>query len=167
MRDLSIIESRWNFLPIRLTCSLVVTVSSTPSSVGETLSEAAMCDSAGLLVEGQRTRTSILALVIVVTSRARATPATFDLWVVMVCAISNESYLVFRSWRSIEDNALYIQPLALFSQRQLLSEWVSMGVPAFFRWLSRKYPSIVVPCQEDKAQTIDGYQVSQCAPTES
>ena len=36
-----------------------------------------------------------------------------------------------------------------------------MGVPAFFRWLSRKYPSIVVPCQEDKAQTIDGYQVGR------
>ena len=25
-----------------------------------------------------------------------------------------------------------------------------MGVPAFFRWLSRKYPSIVVHCVEQK-----------------
>lgn len=25
-----------------------------------------------------------------------------------------------------------------------------MGVPAFFRWLSRKYPSIVVHCIEEK-----------------
>ena len=25
-----------------------------------------------------------------------------------------------------------------------------MGVPAFFRWLSRKYPSIVVHCKEEK-----------------
>ena len=25
-----------------------------------------------------------------------------------------------------------------------------MGVPAFFRWLSRKYPSIVVSCIEEK-----------------
>lgn len=25
-----------------------------------------------------------------------------------------------------------------------------MGVPAFFRWLSRKYPSIVVYCIEEK-----------------
>uniref|UniRef100_A0A8C5SE07 Xrn1 N-terminal domain-containing protein n=1 Tax=Laticauda laticaudata TaxID=8630 RepID=A0A8C5SE07_LATLA len=26
-----------------------------------------------------------------------------------------------------------------------------MGVPAFFRWLSRKYPSIIVSCTEEKA----------------
>ena len=25
-----------------------------------------------------------------------------------------------------------------------------MGVPAFFRWLSRKYPSIVISCIEEK-----------------
>ena len=28
--------------------------------------------------------------------------------------------------------------------------WGVMGVPAFFRWLSRKYPSIVVHCIEEK-----------------
>ena len=28
--------------------------------------------------------------------------------------------------------------------------WRVMGVPAFFRWLSRKYPSIVVHCIEEK-----------------
>ncbi|GCC43605.1 hypothetical protein chiPu_0027437 [Chiloscyllium punctatum] len=27
-----------------------------------------------------------------------------------------------------------------------------MGVPAFFRWLSRKYPSIVVNCVEEKVR---------------
>ena len=27
-----------------------------------------------------------------------------------------------------------------------------MGVPAFFRWLSRKYPSIVVHCVEEKVR---------------
>lgn len=25
-----------------------------------------------------------------------------------------------------------------------------MGVPAFFRWLSRKYPSVIVECVENK-----------------
>jgi hypothetical protein len=25
-----------------------------------------------------------------------------------------------------------------------------MGVPAFFRWLSRKYTSVIVPCIEEK-----------------
>lgn len=25
-----------------------------------------------------------------------------------------------------------------------------MGVPAFFRWLSRKYPSVIVECIEDR-----------------
>eukprot|EP00731_Ephydatia_muelleri_P033339 Em0028g14a len=29
-----------------------------------------------------------------------------------------------------------------------------MGVPAFFRWLSRKYPSVVVPCTEEKAKVM-------------
>lgn len=33
-----------------------------------------------------------------------------------------------------------------------------MGVPAFFRWLSRKYPSIVVNAVEE-GKTIDGTQV--------
>ncbi|XP_052269365.1 5'-3' exoribonuclease 2-like isoform X3 [Dreissena polymorpha] len=34
-----------------------------------------------------------------------------------------------------------------------------MGVPAFFRWLSRKYPSIVVHCVEDKPKEINGVKV--------
>ncbi|ESO05087.1 hypothetical protein HELRODRAFT_191587 [Helobdella robusta] len=34
-----------------------------------------------------------------------------------------------------------------------------MGVPAFFRWLSRKYSSIVVHAKEDKQKIIDGVQV--------
>ncbi|XP_072361835.1 5'-3' exoribonuclease 2 [Scyliorhinus torazame] len=31
-----------------------------------------------------------------------------------------------------------------------------MGVPAFFRWLSRKYPSIVVHCVEEKGKEVNG-----------
>ncbi|KAK2178116.1 hypothetical protein NP493_558g01017 [Ridgeia piscesae] len=31
-----------------------------------------------------------------------------------------------------------------------------MGVPAFFRWLSRKYPSIVVHCIEEKVKSANG-----------
>ncbi|KAI0216755.1 5'-3' exoribonuclease 2 [Lamellibrachia satsuma] len=31
-----------------------------------------------------------------------------------------------------------------------------MGVPAFFRWLSRKYPSIVVHCKEEKGKSANG-----------
>ncbi|XP_076463932.1 5'-3' exoribonuclease 2-like isoform X2 [Babylonia areolata] len=34
-----------------------------------------------------------------------------------------------------------------------------MGVPAFFRWLSRKYPSIVVHCVEEKPKDINGVRV--------
>ncbi|XP_069788479.1 5'-3' exoribonuclease 2 isoform X1 [Narcine bancroftii] len=34
-----------------------------------------------------------------------------------------------------------------------------MGVPAFFRWLSRKYPSIVVHCMEEKAKEVNGVKV--------
>lgn len=30
-----------------------------------------------------------------------------------------------------------------------------MGVPAFFRWLSRKYPSVVVTCTEEKAKVME------------
>ena len=34
-----------------------------------------------------------------------------------------------------------------------------MGVPAFFRWLSKKYPSIVVNCVEKKGEEVDGVRV--------
>lgn len=31
-----------------------------------------------------------------------------------------------------------------------------MGVPAFFRWLTKKYPSVIVPCVEEKGKDFDG-----------
>ncbi|VEN38982.1 unnamed protein product [Callosobruchus maculatus] len=34
-----------------------------------------------------------------------------------------------------------------------------MGVPAFFRWLSRKYPSVIVPCVEQKPVDINGVRL--------
>ncbi|KAL3873789.1 hypothetical protein ACJMK2_036874, partial [Sinanodonta woodiana] len=34
-----------------------------------------------------------------------------------------------------------------------------MGVPAFFRWLSRKYPSLVVNCVEEKPKVINGVKI--------
>lgn len=34
-----------------------------------------------------------------------------------------------------------------------------MGVPAFFRWLSRKYPSVIVECVEDKSYDADGNEI--------
>ncbi|CAL8090206.1 unnamed protein product [Orchesella dallaii] len=34
-----------------------------------------------------------------------------------------------------------------------------MGVPAFFRWLTRKYPSVIVHCIEDKQQQVDGTEI--------
>ncbi|XP_055042137.2 5'-3' exoribonuclease 2 [Misgurnus anguillicaudatus] len=34
-----------------------------------------------------------------------------------------------------------------------------MGVPAFFRWLSRKYPSIIVHCLEEKAKEYNGVKI--------
>ena len=34
-----------------------------------------------------------------------------------------------------------------------------MGVPAFFRWLSRKCGSIVVNCVEDEQKVVDGIKI--------
>ncbi|XP_032829989.1 5'-3' exoribonuclease 2 isoform X1 [Petromyzon marinus] len=34
-----------------------------------------------------------------------------------------------------------------------------MGVPAFFRWLSKKYPSIVVNCVEEKLREVNGVRI--------
>ncbi|XP_050434790.1 5'-3' exoribonuclease 2 homolog isoform X2 [Adelges cooleyi] len=34
-----------------------------------------------------------------------------------------------------------------------------MGVPAFFRWLTRKYPSVIVNCIEQKSTDINGEQI--------
>lgn len=34
-----------------------------------------------------------------------------------------------------------------------------MGVPAFFRWLSTKYPKIVAPVLEDLPKEIDGVEI--------
>ncbi|CAL1532128.1 unnamed protein product [Lymnaea stagnalis] len=34
-----------------------------------------------------------------------------------------------------------------------------MGVPAFFRWLSRKYTSLIVNCVEEKAREVDGVKI--------
>ncbi|CAK8690060.1 unnamed protein product [Clavelina lepadiformis] len=34
-----------------------------------------------------------------------------------------------------------------------------MGVPAFFRWLSRKYPSIVIHCNEETVKEVNGIKI--------
>ena len=34
-----------------------------------------------------------------------------------------------------------------------------MGVPAFFRWISRKYPLIIIKCVEDKPKNINGIKI--------
>ncbi|KDR24133.1 5'-3' exoribonuclease 2-like protein [Zootermopsis nevadensis] len=41
-----------------------------------------------------------------------------------------------------------------------------MGVPAFFRWLSRKYTSVIVPCIEEKPREVNGVKtpVDACKP---
>lgn len=38
-----------------------------------------------------------------------------------------------------------------------------MGVPAFFRWLSRKYPSVIIECVENKVSNAFKTYVFQCS----
>jgi 5'-3' exoribonuclease 2 len=35
-----------------------------------------------------------------------------------------------------------------------------MGVPTFYRWLSEKYPRIVIDVIEQRPYTVDGIEVS-------
>ena len=46
--------------------------------------------------------------------------------------------------------SLWLRPFA--GRAAAYSCAAAMGVPAFFRWLSRKYPSIVVNCVEEKVR---------------
>ena len=47
-------------------------------------------------------------------------------------------------------NLLSIQYLLVGARTGHARDRSVMGVPAFFRWLSKKYPSIVISCVEDK-----------------
>lgn len=40
-----------------------------------------------------------------------------------------------------------------------------MGVPAFFRWLSRKYPSVIIECNERKVKFLSKLSISNDSPT--
>ena len=39
-----------------------------------------------------------------------------------------------------------------------------MGVPAFFRWLSRRCGAIVVNCVEEEPKTVDGVTIPGQSP---
>jgi hypothetical protein len=47
---------------------------------------------------------------------------------------------------------IFVQSINFSSNLTFVYKMSDMGVPAFFRWLSKKYPSILVHCVEDKVK---------------
>ena len=66
-----------------------------------------------------------------------------------------------REVRACFSSVLLLEIFGGYIREELAKKWRNweqgeMGVPAFFRWLSKKYPSIVVHCVEEKVRkTLD------------
>ena len=66
--------------------------------------------------------------------------------------------------RKHEKNQNHFQFLVFTGKKRCCFHFSKMGVPAFFRWLSKRCGAIVVNCVEEEEKVVDGIKIPGMTP---